>query len=284
MIKNRNNFLTDMGFLLFILLCFISVAFIANDPSMYLRNIIFLNVAFLLVIITYFTNLTLGLILNVLFIFGYASFVLYDMVANGSESHFSSYFWLLVTPLFTFAAYLFTKNTSRLQLENERIKHQHLYLGTIDEDTLLKNLVSFQNDEEIFTSISNRYDLPLTLLVIKVRHWRELKRFLSEEEMRLVLQDVSRLLESCIRTSDVLYLLDKEEATWGMLLLTDDPGSKLVIERIKKRIETANQEEFAAKYRVKLELRVGAKQYDANEIKTPLDFIEQTSKELEYDV
>ncbi|WP_239256625.1 diguanylate cyclase domain-containing protein [Listeria ilorinensis] len=284
MMKNRNNFLTDIGFLLFILLCFISVAFIANNPNQYLNNIIFLNVAFLLVIITYFTNLTLGLILNVIFIFGYASFVLYDMVANGSESNFSSYFWLLVTPLFTFAAYLFTKNTSRLQQENERIKNQNLYLGTIDEDTLLKNLVSFQNDEEIFTSISRRYDLPLTLLVIKVRHWRELKRFQNEEEMRLALQDISRLLESCIRTSDVLYLLDKEEATWGMLLLTDDPGSKLVTDRIKTRIDIANQEEFATKYRVKLELRVGAKQYDANEIKTPLDFIEQTSKELEYDV
>ncbi|EJK6532707.1 GGDEF domain-containing protein, partial [Listeria monocytogenes] len=74
---------------------------------------------------------------------------------------------------------------------------------------------------------------------IKVRHWRELKRFQSEDEMRLALQDISAILETCIRTSDVLYLLDKEDATWGLLLLTDEPGGKLVADRIKSRIAEA---------------------------------------------
>ncbi len=282
--QNRSDFITDIGFLLFILLCFISVAFIADNPTDYLANIIFLNIAFLLVIITYFTNLTLGLILNIVFIFGYATYILYETVTKGTEYTLGSYFWLIMTPLFTVAAFLFTRNTTKLQLENAVIKSQNEYLGTIDQDTLLKNIVSFQNDEAIFASISKRYDMPLALLVVKVRHWKELKRFQSSEEMRVALQDISALLESCIRTSDVLYLLDKEEATWGLLLITDDPGTKLVSERIKKRISEANNTEFATKYRVRIELRVGAKLYDPETIKTPLDFIEAAEKELEYDV
>ncbi|EJE3008839.1 GGDEF domain-containing protein, partial [Listeria monocytogenes] len=234
--------------------------------------------------ITYFTNLTLGLILNVLYIFIYATYIIYEIVANQIAYGFGSYFWLIITPLFTVASAMFTRNTSRLQEENTKIKQQNLYLGTIDQETLLKNIVSFQNDERIFSSISRRYDLPLSLMVIKVRHWRELKRFQSEEEMRLALQDISAILETCIRTSDVLYLLDKDDATWGLLLLTDEPGGKLVADRIKSRIAEANTEEFAAKYRVKLELRIGTSQFDSEKVKTPLDFIDLATKELEYDV
>ncbi|WP_255297973.1 diguanylate cyclase domain-containing protein [Listeria monocytogenes] len=249
-----------------------------------MRNIILLNITFLLVIITYFTNLTLGLILNVLYIFIYATYIIYEIVANQIAYGFGSYFWLIITPLFTVASAMFTRNTSRLQEENTKIKQQNLYLGTIDQETLLKNIVSFQNDERIFSSISRRYDLPLSLMVIKVRHWRELKRFQSEDEMRLALQDISAILETCIRTSDVLYLLDKDDATWGLLLLTDEPGGKLVADRIKSRIAEANTEEFAAKYRVKLELRIGTSQFDSEKVKTPLDFIDLATKELEYDV
>ncbi|EPX8801721.1 diguanylate cyclase domain-containing protein [Listeria monocytogenes] len=282
--KITNNLFADIGFLFFILLCFITIGFMINTPDEYLRNIILLNITFLLVIITYFTNLTLGLILNVLYIFIYATYIIYEIVANQIAYGFGSYFWLIITPLFTVASAIFTRNTSRLQEENTKIKQQNLYLGTIDQETLLKNIVSFQNDERIFSSISRRYDLPLSLMVIKVRHWRELKRFQSEDEMRLALQDISAILETCIRTSDVLYLLDKSDATWGLLLLTDEPGGKLVADRIKSRIAEANTEEFAAKYRVKLELRIGTSQFDSEKVKTPLDFIELATKELEYDV
>ncbi|HDI4807695.1 TPA: GGDEF domain-containing protein [Listeria monocytogenes] len=282
--KITNNLFADISFLFFILLCFITIGFMINTPDEYLRNIILLNITFLLVIITYFTNLTLGLILNVLYIFIYATYIIYEIVANQIAYGFGSYFWLIITPLFTVASAMFTRNTSRLQEENTKIKQQNLYLGTIDQETLLKNIVSFQNDERIFSSISRRYDLPLSLMVIKVRHWRELKRFQSEEEMRLALQDISAILETCIRTSDVLYLLDKDDATWGLLLLTDEPGGKLVADRIKSRIAEANTEEFAAKYRVKLELRIGTSQFDSEKVKTPLDFIDLATKELEYDV
>ncbi|EPV8446581.1 diguanylate cyclase domain-containing protein [Listeria monocytogenes] len=282
--KITNNLFADIGFLFFILLCFITIGLMINTPDEYLRNIILLNITFLLVIITYFTNLTLGLILNVLYIFIYATYIIYEIVANQIAYGFGSYFWLIITPLFTVASAMFTRNTSRLQEENTKIKQQNLYLGTIDQETLLKNIVSFQNDERIFSSISRRYDLPLSLMVIKVRHWRELKRFQSEEEMRLALQDISAILETCIRTSDVLYLLDKDDATWGLLLLTDEPGGKLVADRIKSRIAEANTEEFAAKYRVKLELRIGTSQFDSEKVKTPLDFIDLATKELEYDV
>ncbi|EJT8158709.1 GGDEF domain-containing protein [Listeria monocytogenes] len=282
--KITNNLFADIGFLFFILLSFITIGFMINTPDEYLRNIILLNITFLLVIITYFTNLTLGLILNVLYIFIYATYIIYEIVANQIAYGFGSYFWLIITPLFTVASAMFTRNTSRLQEENTKIKQQNLYLGTIDQETLLKNIVSFQNDERIFSSISRRYDLPLSLMVIKVRHWRELKRFQSEDEMRLALQDISAILETCIRTSDVLYLLDKSDATWGLLLLTDEPGGKLVADRIKSRIAEANTEEFAAKYRVKLELRIGTSQFDSEKVKTPLDFIELATKELEYDV
>ncbi|MNC61393.1 hypothetical protein D3C75_1113320 [compost metagenome] len=95
---------------------------------------------------------------------------------------------------------------------------------------------------------------------------------------------MSQLSQSSIRTNDALYLLDKEDATWGLLLFTDREGAKIVIERIKLKLQELNDTEFSAKYKVNLGLKIGAVQYEAETVENPFDFILQAKKQLEYDV
>nr|WP_269847425.1 diguanylate cyclase [Paenibacillus sonchi] len=270
--------------MVFLVLNFICIVFIAGSPDHYIQNIIILNIAFLLALVTYFTTVTAGLVLNLAFIFGYGFFVLYQTVSEGGTIGVNTYFWLIMTPLLTVVIWVFASRTRELQAENERLEIRTANLAAVDENTDLRNIISFQKDASLFTGISTRYSIPLTLLVVKVKYWSEIRRLIPEEQLSEAIYDVSQLSQSSIRTNDALYLLDKEDATWGLLLFTDREGAKIVIERIKFKLQELNDTEFSAKYKVNLGLKIGAVQYEAETVENPFDFILQAKKQLEYDV
>ncbi|ULO07752.1 diguanylate cyclase [Paenibacillus sp. 19GGS1-52] len=282
--RNRSNLISDVAFLLFLVLIYICIVFIAGTPDSYIQNIIILNVAFLLAIVTYFTTVTAGLVLNLVFIFSYGFFILYQTVSQGATIGVNTYFWLLMTPLLTVVVWIFTLSGRQLQTENERLEKKTANLATVDEHTDLRNSFSFQKDALLFTGISTRYKIPLTLLVVKVKYWNEIRRLIPEEQLSEAIYDVSQINQSSIRTNDALYLLDKEDATWGLLLFTDNDGAKIVIERLKYKLQELNDTEFSRKYKVNLGLKIGAVEYQSDTIENPFDFIVQAKKQLEYDV
>lgn len=282
--RNRSSLVSDLGFLGFLVLMFICIVFIAGSGDDYIQNIIILNIAFLLALVTYFTTVTAGLALNLAFIFGYGFFIVFQTVSRGDTIGVSTYFWIIMVPLITVVLWIFTSSSRELQAENERLKKATANLATVDENTDLRNSIAFQKDASLFTGISTRYAIPLTLLVVKVKYWSEIRRLIPEEQLSEAIYDVSQLSQSSIRTNDALYLLDKEDATWGLLLFTDREGAKIVIERIKYKLQELNENEFSGKYKVNLGLKIGAVQYEAETIENPFDFIVQAKKQLEYDV
>ena len=275
---------SDIAFLLFLVLMYICIIFIAGDPDAYLQNIIILNIAFILAIVTYFTSVTAGLVLNLIFIFSYGFFIVYQTISQGETISINTYFWLLMTPLLTVVVWIFTLNSRTLQTENERLEKKNANLAIVDENTNLRNSVSFQKDASLFTGISTRYHIPLTLLVVKVKYWKEIRRLIPEDQLAEAIYDVSQLSQASIRTNDALYLLDKEDATWGLLLFTDSDGAQIVIERIKFKLQELNDTAFKQKYKVSLALKIGAVEYQQDTIENPFDFIVQAKKQLEYDV
>ncbi len=282
--RNQSSLLSDGGFLLLFVICFITILFMTGDPDRYIQNIILLNVAFLIAIVTYFTTVTTGLIMNILFIFGYGTFTLYQTVVAGDVIGTQNYFWLVMTPAFTFVTWMLTLAQKQLQTKNDLLEKTNASLATMDENTNLKNSRSFQKDATVFMALSVRYKIPLTLMVVNVKYWDELKRMISEEKMTEAMYDLSKLNETSIRTNDSLYMLSNENPTWGMLLFTDRMGANLVIDRLMQNVVEFNQVEFADKYKIELNLRMGAMEYDPEKIATPLDFIVQARKQLEYDV
>ncbi|MFE4712248.1 MULTISPECIES: diguanylate cyclase domain-containing protein [unclassified Paenibacillus] len=282
--RNRSILVSDAAFLLFLVLAYICIVFIAGSPNHYIQNIIILNVAFILAVVTYFTTVTAGLVLNLAFIFGYGFFIMFQTISQGETIGLNTYFWLIMTPLLTVVVWIFTLGNRQLQTENEGLKKRAAQLATVDENTDLRNSVAFQKDASLFTGISTRYKIPLTLLVVKVKYWDEIRRLIPEEQLTEAIYDLSQISQSSIRTNDAIYLLDKDDATWGLLLFTDRDGAKIVIERIKYKLLELNDNGFMSKYKVKLGLKIGAVQYQPDTIENPLDFIVQAKKQLEYDV
>ncbi|WNR42320.1 GGDEF domain-containing protein [Paenibacillus roseipurpureus] len=282
--RNRSSIISDGAFLLLILACFVSIVFTTGNPNLYLQNIIFLNLAFLIAVVTYFTNVTTGLLLNILFIFGYGTFTLYQTVVVGGLIGTQNYFWLIMTPIFTIATWLFTYGNRQLQAENEQLVKANESLATVDAKTSLKNTLSFQKDATVFMALSVRYHIPLTLMVIGVKYWDEIRRMINEEQLMEAIHDLSKMNQTSIRTNDSLYLLNKDNPMWGMLLFTDRQGASIVINRLKKSIDERNRDAYAEKFRIELDLKMGAVEYDAQGIANPLEFIVQAKKQLEYDV
>ncbi|OAB43363.1 GGDEF domain-containing protein [Paenibacillus glacialis] len=282
--RNQSNLVSDVAFLLLFVICFICIVFIAGKPDQYIQNIIFLNITFMIAIVTYFTSLTVGLILSIIFIFGSGTFTLYQSVVQGSTVGNDSYFWLILAPTITYVTWLLTRANKQLQDEKDQLQKSNISLATMDENTNLKNSLSFQRDATVFMALSTRYDIPLTLLVINVKYWDEIRRMTSEEDMTAALYDVSMLSQTSIRTNDSLYIFDKENPTWGMMLFTDRQGANIVIERLREKVINLNTGDNADKYKIELSLRVGSVEYHSEAISTPLDFIIEAKKELEYDV
>ncbi|MFD2614377.1 diguanylate cyclase domain-containing protein [Paenibacillus gansuensis] len=282
--RNLSSFLSDGAFLALFLLSFLTIVYIGGDPDQYLRNIIFLNVAFLIAIITYFTNVTTGLIINILFLFGYGTFTLYRTAVTGGVVELQTYFWLIMTPIYTLTTWLLTYANKAIQAENARLKKATVSLATMDEHTNLKNIRSFQKDATIFMALSKRYQIPLTLVVANVKYWDEIKQMISEDQMTEAIFDVSSLSQTTIRTNDSLYMLNSNNPTWGMLLFTDREGANIVIDRLRDKVEDLNMQDYAGRFSVELDLRIGAVEYDETAIESPLDFISQARKQLEYDV
>ncbi|MEK3985490.1 GGDEF domain-containing protein [Paenibacillus sp. VTT E-133280] len=282
--RNRSGLVSDIALLSFLVLLFICIVFISGAPDDYIQNIIILNVAFILAIVTYFTTVTAGLVLNLVFIFTYGFYTMYQTISLGETIGLNTYFWLIMTPLLTVVLWIFTLSNRELQAENQRLEKKTANMAIIDENTDLRNSISFQKDAALFTGISTRYQIPLTLLVVKVKYWNEIRRIIPEDKLAEAIHDVSQLSQASIRTNDALYLLDKDDATWGLLLFTDSDGAKIVIERIKLKLQELNDTEFVKKYKVSLGLKIGAVEYQASTIENPLDFIVQAKKQLEYDV
>ncbi|WP_317914495.1 hypothetical protein [Carnobacterium maltaromaticum] len=107
----NNKLLSDLALLGFLLLMFIIVVFTTFDQSSFVQNIIFMNVALLLAIITYFTTITAGLILNLIFIFLQGSYALYQSISTSETFGASLYFWLVMTPLLSVTLYMFSYRT-----------------------------------------------------------------------------------------------------------------------------------------------------------------------------
>jgi GGDEF domain-containing protein len=282
--RNQSSIISDSAFLLLFIASFISIVFTAGDPNQYIDNIIFLNLAFLIAIITYFTTMTTGLILNILFIFGYGTFTMYQTVVAGGVVGSQNYFWLVMTPVFTVITWMVTYANRQLQNENEHFKKTNATLATMDINTNLKNTLSFQSDATIFMALSVRYKIPLVLLVMSVKYWDELKSMISEEQMTEAIRDVSAISQTSIRTNDSLYMLNKENPTWGMLLFTDREGVAIVIKRLRQKVDELNASEYKERYKVELNLKIGATPYDPETAQSPMDFIVLARKQLEFDV
>ena len=284
MIKNKNSISADLAFIFLLILLLACVVFCATDSDNFSTNFIAVSAVFVVIIITYFTSLMAGLVIDVIVLFAYLSFTIYTSLTKGFTVELYVYFWCAMLPLSTVAVGIFSRRVNSLEQETMLQQVQLDELVTMDELTGLKNQKAFLQDSEVYIHISSRYKFELICMVAGFKYMREMKTFVGKKNMDIFCKKISEAMVQKLRKEDQVYMIDRENNIWGLLLINNNSDSAgMIIERMKEKIREIDPSRIAKMQNLEVDMRFGAVTYSP-EITSPVELLSRARKEMEYDV
>ena len=280
--KMNKNMQTDLSFIALVILIFVYFIFLIYQREYLMDNFLIAAIVFIIVLITYFTNLTTGLIINATLILAYITYVIFQSITKGAVIKPYVYFWVFMSPALTTAFSLFTMAASSLQKQVLKLEKKLVSLSTLREDTKLKNFRSFENDAKIYMGIAKRYSLDFGVLLIKFRHQRELESLSDKEGMQKIVNQVIDVIRKATRAEDELYQIGEGEILFALLLLTKKESVKVIHERLKEKIADIDTNEVLNTKRLVLDTKIGMAFDDGK--KTVLELLDEAKDEMQYDV
>ncbi|MEI6100542.1 MAG: diguanylate cyclase [Eubacteriales bacterium] len=282
--KNKNSISADLSFVFMLVLAFACVVFSAMDSNHLMVNVIAMSVVVVLMIITYFSTMLAGLVVDIIILFACFSYAVYLSYTKGYVIEPYVYFWSAMLPLSTVAVGLFAGKINILEKESIR---QQLTLEesvTVDEQTGLKNQKAFLQDADVYIHIATRYKFKLICLVAGFKYPREVKSIVGNKNMENFSRKVSSSMVEILRGEDQVYMIDKKNDIWGILLISNQSDStSSIVDRIMGKIMEIEFSRTGKNQKVGLQLRFGVSVYSAD-MGTPVELLSRARKEMEYDV
>lgn len=278
----RLNLMADVYLILFLTAMAAVAVLFGFMPHYVLLNTVYLGIAILSILITYFFGIIPGLIENLIFIFAQAIVMLY---LNQTTNHvpLGLALWLLVPSLLSFIFYGMTTKQQQLQKRNEALRTTLAEQGAFDADTSLRTTVAFLEDAKVFIENNKRFDLPVAMVVFRIRYYNELRRMMTDVQLRELLKNTSKIITSTTRDNDVAYYLDNTTPTWGIILHTDEPGAHIAADRIKNAF-SQQLPQSGQLQNMNITLITGISGWDSETMTEPYDLVNKALKETEYDV
>ena len=284
MIKNRNSISADLAFIFLLVLLLACVVFFAMDADNFATNFIAMSVVFVVMIITYFSSVVAGLVIDVIVLFAYLSYIIYLSITKGYTIENYVYFWSAMLPLTTVALGMFSKRVNALENETTEQQVKLEELVTVDELTGLKNQKAFLQDAEVYIHLADRYKYQLICMVAGFKYPREVKTIVGKKNMDIFCQRISDAMLQKLRKEDQVYIIDRENDIWGMLLINNNPDATgMIVGRMKDKIREIDSSKIAKMQNFDVEMRFGSAIYSP-EANTAMDLLSRARKEMEYDV
>lgn len=272
----------DLYLLLFLALFSITAVLMTLTQNAWL-NALYLGLTVILILLTYFFGLIVGLSANLLFIFGQILVMIALNTIQHSEIPVLMIFWLIMPLLLSATFYGMTHNQIKLQKSNAKLRADIMARGAFDEETNLRTTVAYIQDAQVFLETNRRFNLPVTTVIIRIRYYKEIRKMMSNEQYLELLKLVSETITTTTRNNDVVYLLEQNNPTWAILLFSNQDGAKVAAERIKANFE-ANLREAVNLKNLEILLVVGIASWTPEKMHSPYDLMNTGIKEIEYDV
>lgn len=279
----KSSLAADVAFIALMLLLFVCTVFVSLNPDNFFFNGSALLIVFVLMILTYFTSITTGLITNLILIFITSTYFLLGVVTRGGTVYTGFYFWMILSPLTTIATGLIFRDTKKIEKDYLKIKQHMDEFSGIDPDTNLKNKQSYLSEISVFRGIASRYDLKVLLIICEFRYPREMKNLLGETLMEKLAIEISQASEKTFRQEDIPYLLSRDPYRWGILMLTKPNSEYIIKNRLREKFESLDMNSIAGKNAPRLELRIGMA-YDSEKTESPFQLLEEAIDQMQYDV
>ncbi|OSB18440.1 GGDEF domain-containing protein [Clostridium sporogenes] len=245
-------------------------------------NFIMLGLLFTVTIVAYFRGIVEGFLFSAMIIFFYVTYIIYNNIIYRNPIELITYIWMVDIPLSAFISGKLSENINLIQNINAKLQKEYRDLITIDRTTGLSNLKGFYMDLDREMSKAKRHKLSLSLMIVKIQYYDELKVILGEKRMEEILKVISNVITLAIRGEDISYKLDKDILA-VLMPSTNIQGAEVVKGRIKESISEENLKIKQEDKNVNLDIKIGIVEYE-NTIKEAFEFKELAEKELEYDV
>lgn len=284
--KSATGYLVqDVGIFLLLGSILAGVLTIVNgDQSLYLEGVIMLLGIFVAIIFAAFKMAGIAVIVAGFEVLAYSAYKLFMLYAYEKDILWLSYVWIVLPLIAVGAMTMFVSGSHRTETENDVLKEQVEELVMVNALTGLYNLRSLYNDLSKQISYTERNNLPLSLMIIKLRYEAELKKILSRTHYEALIQKLADIVVDAVRVEDRVYSIDNNGSI-SVLLTCNKQGTEFVVNRIKARV--ADKESFAGitDEAVKVDVRIATVQYDKEEFGNDIiSFKEKVESELQYDV
>lgn len=281
--KRWGSFIQDMGMAIFLASIFASALVVSNSGTeVFIENNIMMISLFAGIIFVVFGSATTALVVCGLQILIYATYKIFNVYVNGTTIRISCYLWLVLPFVATGAMILFYEGRTRLEAENRVLLGRVDELVTVDPLTGLYNLKSFYHDIHMQVKYSERNNVPLTLMIVQLRHKQELKKIFTSKEFDGIKQKLAQIVEDSIRVEDRIYCID-EMGGLACILTCDDKGAAIIGKRIHAKVKEKESFEGIAKSAVRADSQIAFIQYNEN-YKDIVEYKKLVEGELQYDV
>lgn len=260
----------------------VMILFISKKDVNFLLNFVMLGITFLISITTYIGGIIFGLILTSALIFLYASLILYQNTVLNMGITYISYVWMVSIPILCITSGRLSSSILSLQENNELLKNKYKNLVTVDEVTGLGNIKHFYSTLEKEIGKSNRHKSNLSLMMIKLPYYKEIRKIIGEEKTYKLIKDISNIIIDSTRTEDERYYLESDMLAI-IMPYTDFDGANIVKERIKKNISELNLEINQGKSYIDIDTKVAIVEYKES-IQSAIELKNLCEEELQYDV
>ncbi|NFT92508.1 GGDEF domain-containing protein [Clostridium botulinum] len=259
----------------------ISISFNIFNFQQSFENYFMLTLIMIIAVISYYTNVTFSLIVTLIVDFIYMSVKLYLNLTGNITVEFNTYYWIITIPITALIVSLMSKNIVLLQEKVIALEEENSRLIMIDEYTGIRNDKAIMMELPIYMNISKRHNLPLTLIMVKVKFADKLKRILGRKKYLELLVQTCDILKKALREEDVKYILN--ESTLAFITITNEDGAKVVKKRFRENVNNVDFIQYSLYENVKLDIQMGSCTFDKS-IKDSMEFLIKAEKEIEYDI
>lgn len=236
--QNYDDVITDLSFIAILTLMFIGIFFLSMDQMNSLTNGIFLCIAIVIFVITYFTTMLAGLTINVALIFLLTAYRVIVSADTGTAIPPITFFWILWTPLMTIAISLFISKSKKIIAENNELYSELENYSVTDPISELKNFRGYEFDAATYMKIASRYKMNLQLILWKLKYEEDFFRIIGVDYKDEVIKRISSAITDCLRTEDSLYAMKNNPMIWGTLAFSTEEGIRIITNRIQEKVNS----------------------------------------------
>lgn len=283
---NQNNQRTiarmDIYFMLLIALTYaLNCFFYFLSSNDFAQFVVLFNILYLLVIVSYFTSMLSSLIFCLVYVLGFGTYILYQVVAVKQTVSMVSYIWLIVTPLCCIAISFYRSHLMEIQENIIELDKKGKEIVGFDETTGHLNEHMFHYDMERFMSMARRGYIKLTLLVIRLKYYHDILRIIGQGGINELYIEMGRDIDRATRSEDIPYFT--KDGKFMLVAITDMKGAAIVKERIRNEINLLYMQDHLKTFNVSIDVQIGIAEYD-DTIGSAFDLQKKAEQDMEFDV